>query len=262
MSIRHPVFSVSAFGLVPNPPKASTDFAVARLSARFEVLVILLKPFCILNYVAILVFAAHPDDEVIGAGGTIAKFTREGEEVISIIFSYGEGSDPTKEPESLIQERVKESKKAGGIIGTKDVFFLGLSDLKFTRDASQPATKKKVHDILTKYKPKKLFTHSTDDLHPAHRAVAQMVRAAVTELKLKAEIYSFTISMPLKFVRRDTPRILIDVTKTFDLKLRALKAFKSQRQFLSFYFIPLIRIQAWLAGFKARCKYAEVFYKW
>ena len=76
-----------------------------------------------------LVFAAHPDDEVLGAGGTIAKLSREGEDIISVIFSYGEGSDPLKEPESLIQERVKESKRSLWI------YLQSTSQKRFTRTA-------------------------------------------------------------------------------------------------------------------------------
>ena len=45
----------------------------------------------------ILVFAAHPDDEVLGCGGTIAKCSREGRKVVTVIFSHGEGSDPLKD---------------------------------------------------------------------------------------------------------------------------------------------------------------------
>jgi len=42
----------------------------------------------------ILVFSAHSDDFVIGAGGTIAKYTEEGKKVIAVVFSYGERSHP------------------------------------------------------------------------------------------------------------------------------------------------------------------------
>jgi len=209
-----------------------------------------------------LVFAAHPDDEVLGAGGTIAKLSREGEDIISVIFSYGEGSDPLKEPESLIQERVKESKRAGKILGTKETFFLGLSDSKFVRDASQPSTKKKLMDILAKYKPEKVYTHSIDDPHPAHREAARVVKEVLREMHLRVPAYSFTISLPLKFTKREYPRVFVDITKEFDKKMSALKVFKSQELMLNFYFIPIMRVQAWLAGFKAHCKYAEVFYKW
>ncbi len=210
----------------------------------------------------ILVFAAHPDDEVIGAGGTIAKYAKEGKQIISIVFSYGEGSDPTKEPESLIRERVKESKKAGDIIGTKEVIFLGLSDINFKKDVAQPSTKKKVMDILQRYKPDKIYTHSQDDLHPAHRETGKLVKQVLDELKLRAEVYAFTVSVPIKFVKRDMPRAYTDITKTFPLKLRALQAFKTQKHLLSFYFIPLVRLRAWLDGFKTRTKYAEQFSKW
>lgn len=210
----------------------------------------------------ILVFAAHPDDEVIGAGGTIAKLASQGEQVVSVIFSYGEGSDPTKEPEGLIQERVKESKKAGNILGTKEVIFLGLSDIKFTSDIAQPSTKKKVADILQRYKPDKIYTHNQDDLHPAHRETGKLVKQVLGELKLRADVQAFTISVPIKFVRRDSPRVYVDITKTFPLKLKALQAFRTQKHLLSFYFIPMVRLRAWLDGFKTRTRHAEQFSKW
>ena len=211
---------------------------------------------------AILVFAAHPDDEVLGAGGTIAKLSRESEDIISVIFSYGEGSDPVREPESLIQERVRESKKAGKILNTKETFFLGLSDSKFVSEAGQPSTRKKLQDILNKYQPKKIYIHSIDDPHPAPRETARVVKEVLKEMHMRVQVYSFTISMPLKFTRRDSPRVFVDITKEFDKKMSALRVFKSQELMLKFYFIPLMRVQAWLAGFKAHCKYAEVFYKW
>jgi len=211
---------------------------------------------------AILIFAAHPDDEVLGAGGTIAKYAQAGEHIVSVIFSYGEGSDPTKEPVSLVEERVMESRKAAKLLGIKEVIFLGLSDLKFSDQVGQPATKKKLHDILQKYAPKKIFTHSPDDPHPAHRGVAKLVKEILAQAKIRTEIFSFTISMPIKFTKRDAPRIYVDITKTFPEKLKALKLFKTQKHMLLFYFLPLARAQAWLAGFKARCKYAEIFYKW
>ena len=210
----------------------------------------------------IMVFAAHPDDEVIGAGGTIAKYAREGRQVVSVIFSYGEGSDPASEPENIIQKRVNESKKSAKILGIKETIFLGLSDMKFSKDVAQPSTKKKLSDILQRYKPKMIFTHSADDLHPAHKGVGRVVKEVLDELKLNPKIYAFTVSVPIKFKKRDMPRIYIDVSETFQLKINALKAFKSQKELLSFYFIPLQYFRAWFDGFKARCKYAEVFYKW
>lgn len=210
----------------------------------------------------ILVFATHPDDEVIGCGGTIAKFVKEKRKVVIVIFSHGEGSDPLMDPVIVTRRRIKESKRAANILGVKDIIFLGLSDLKFKYDIKEPLTIKKVKDILIKYKPEVILTHTIDDPHPSHRAVSNLIKTLTKELKLKTNMYTFTISAPFKFVQRKNPRLYIDISDTFKIKEKALRIFKSQKKWISIYFIPLIRLKNWFAGFKAGCKYAEMFYKW
>lgn len=61
-----------------------------------------------------MVFCAHPDDEVLGAGGTIAKYAREGKKVIAVIFSYGESSHPwmkKKIHDKNKSQRINQSRK-------------------------------------------------------------------------------------------------------------------------------------------------------
>jgi len=209
-----------------------------------------------------LVFVAHPDDEVLGCGGTIAKLSKEGEKVIVVIFSHGEGSDPLIDPAILTEKRIKESKRAASVLGVRDIIFLGLSDLKFKKEIKELSTTKKVLDILRKYRPKTIFTHTADDPHPAHRAIANLIRSLTEELKLKTNIYTFMISSPFRLLNRESPRLYIDVSKTHRLKEKALSMFKSQRKWVSIYYAPLIWLRDWFAGFKAGCKFAEVFYKW
>ena len=67
----------------------------------------------------IIVFCAHSDDEVLAAGGTIAKYTKEGKEVIIVIFSYGEASNPIVQDQVIINERIKEADKIGDFLGIK-----------------------------------------------------------------------------------------------------------------------------------------------
>jgi len=211
---------------------------------------------------AVVVFAAHPDDEVLGAGGTIAKYIREGRNVIIVIFSHGEGSDPLLDPAYLTERRIKESKRATHVLGCKNVIFLGLADLQFRKQIDEPSTITKVKDILKKYKPNTIFTHAMDDPHPAHRAVTKLIKKLIKNIKPRPQIYTFMISSPFRFFEREKPRLYIDVTKTFKFKQKALKMFKSQRAWLSIYYKPLILLQNWLAGIKAGYKRAEVFYKW
>ena len=211
----------------------------------------------------ILVFVAHPDDEIIGAGATIAKYTQKGKEVISIIFSYGEGSDPLMKPSLLTSSRIAESKRAGRILGCTNIVFLGLSDLKFIEGLGKPFVGTKVKHLLEEYNPEIIFTHCPDDPHPHHRAVANFVKEIVDTLHIKTKIYTFTISSPIRILHRGRAKLYIDVSSSFDLKKKAIKTFKSQwRSWLAWYYYPLAIIKARIAGLKAGCRYAEVFYKW
>ena len=67
----------------------------------------------------VLVFAAHSDDEVIGCGGTIVKYSKEGKEVITVIFSSGEKSSPWLKKDYIIKNRKEEAKKIGEFMGSR-----------------------------------------------------------------------------------------------------------------------------------------------
>ncbi len=208
----------------------------------------------------IAVFTAHPDDLALGAGGTIAKYAQEGERVIAVVFSYGEGSDPLLDPKQLTEKKFKEVRRAADILGVKDLIFLGLADSKFSEQAKRPETIKKIKELLNKYRPSLIITHAIDDMLPARRDAGIAVKEILKELDFKPRVYTFAISTPLRFKQRRQPRIYIDISNTFSLKKKALEVFKTQRKFLVFY-SPFIYLQNWFAGFKARCHYAEVFYR-
>jgi len=209
----------------------------------------------------ILVCVAHPDDEAIGVGGTIAKYTKKGRDVVSIIFSLGEGSNPLLDPEYLTKTRRSESKKVGKKLGVKDVVFMGLGDVGFLKDIAHPEVKEQFKGYLRKFNPDFLFTHCIDDPHPHHRALANLVKESIKDLKLKTRIYTFTVTNPLRIVHRERPRLYVDVSDTFETKLKALDMFKSQKEYM-FYFKPMLRLLSWYYGFKSGYKYAEVFHLW
>ena len=66
---------------------------------------------------SILFLIAHNDDQLIGAGGTIAKYAKEGKKVVTIIFSFGESSNPLEQDIFTRRTRVKESKQAAKVLG-------------------------------------------------------------------------------------------------------------------------------------------------
>ncbi|RLA93713.1 MAG: PIG-L family deacetylase, partial [Deltaproteobacteria bacterium] len=75
----------------------------------------------------ILIIAPHPDDEVLGCGGTIAKHTKEGDEVYLCIVTKGYTPDWSEE---FIKNRPKEIEKANKILGIKKTYFLDYPTVK------------------------------------------------------------------------------------------------------------------------------------
>lgn len=209
----------------------------------------------------ILVFAAHPDDVTVGLGGTAAKYARQGKQVVSVIFSYGEGADPIKDSTALIKQHITEAKKASKMLGIKETIFLGLSDLTFEKDSEEPSTVKKIADIFERYKPELVFVHKSDDMHPAHKIVSKLVNHAAGKLNIKTTFYAYYVFPPIKPSHGNQPKLYIDISDTFQTKKTVMGVFKTQKMFFSLYQIPTTLIQNWMAGFKARCKYAEIFYK-
>lgn len=207
----------------------------------------------------ILVFCAHPDDEVLGVGATIAKYTKEGKNITTIIFSYGELSHPWLKKEVIIGIRVKESKKAAGIIGSKALFF-GLDEKDAIKEIQTFDSKQRIADLIKKYNPEKIFTHSRDDPHPLHQTVSRAVVEACDHLKYK-DVYVFDIWNPLNLTKRRFPRLYVDVKDTFELKIKALKAFESQKIQMQLPLLWSVYVKAVKGGFESGNKLAEVFYK-
>lgn len=208
----------------------------------------------------IVVFCAHPDDEVIGAGGTIAKYTREKNKVIVIIFSYGEGSHPWLKKRVTVETRVSEAKEAGKILGCKETIFLGLKDASVGKHAEELEIEKKIISLIGKYRPTKIFTHSKDDPWPDHQSVYKIIKKVVEDIDFQGDVYSFDIWNPLRVRERNVPKLVIDISKTFRIKKKALGCFKSQKIAL-FSLLPSVYIKSVITGLNNRVKFGEVFYK-
>ena len=209
----------------------------------------------------VMVFCAHPDDEVIGVGGTIAKYSKQGKEVIAVIFSYGESSHPWMKKKFTIKMRVKESRKAGKLLGCKKTIFLGLKDAFLSKETQNPKVKKMLENLITKYQPKKIFTHSYNDvIYKDHRSVHDTITKLVDKMNYQAEVYTFNIWNLTNIRRRNLPKLIVDITDTFKLKVKALDLFKSQRVSL-IQLMPVVYIRAFKHGFEGNCRWGEKFYK-
>jgi len=208
----------------------------------------------------ILAIAAHNDDHVIGAGGMLTKLAKEGKRVITIICSYGVKSHPHMQEEVIKKLRVDESIKADKLMGGSGVIYLGVRESKFPEDFEKPATKKKILDILKKEKPSLVFTHDLSDAHPDHRAVNHLVMDLVKKKKITCPVYSFDIWSLVKIRNRNEPRMVVDISDTFNTKVKAFLVHESQTAAIAMLMWKMV-LKDWLSGIRYGYHYSEVFYR-
>ena len=208
----------------------------------------------------ILVLCAHPDDEVFGAGATLAKYAKEGRKIVSVIFSSGESANPWLKKEVITEMRKKESRKADEILGISQTIFLDLPDTKVEDSFVKRKLEKKIVKLIKFLKPSKIFTHSIDDPHPDHRAVYNIAMRIADKIKFRGDIFSFDIWNPVKMKHRDMPKMYVDVSGTFKLKISALKVMKSQK-ITMLNLLPTVYFKAIKTGLLHRCRFAERFVK-
>ncbi|PIN72268.1 hypothetical protein COV21_02695 [Candidatus Woesearchaeota archaeon CG10_big_fil_rev_8_21_14_0_10_45_5] len=210
---------------------------------------------------SVLIICAHPDDEIFGAGASIAKYAREGKRIRAVIFSYGEKSHMWLQKKISVGMRVNESKNADKIIGcTESAVFFGLEEGKFPAQIRERGLDQKIREIILAEKPWRIFTHSFDDPHPDHRAVYKEVSEAVKETGIETEILMFEVWNLINLSNRNKPSTYINVSDTFGLKLAALREFRSQ-WLTMFFLLPKLIFSTFMNGLSCECRFAEKFYK-
>lgn len=216
----------------------------------------------------VLVVAAHPDDEVLGCGGTIACHIRKKDKVSVLILGEGvtsreKGRKLTKKIKREIKILKSQALKAHKILGIKKSFFSNLPDNRFDQ---VPLLKiiKKIEAVKRKARPHIIYTHFCQDLNLDHQITYQAVITATRpfpEERVK-ELYSFEIlsstewNYPLTF----SPDVFVDISKTIKLKLKAMNRYKNElRKFPHPRSLKGIELNAGYWGMKVGLGYAEAF---
>ena len=112
----------------------------------------------------VLFICAHPDDEVIGAGGAILHHTTNGDNVNIIFLSDGESSRDFSNIANDIKDRRESSRKACSILGVNNPTFYDFSDNRMD-DYSLLEIVKVIEKEVAHYKPSIIYTHHSGDLN-------------------------------------------------------------------------------------------------
>jgi len=190
-------------------------------------------------------------------GGSIAKYVKDGERVIKIVFSHGEKSIPHLRESVVKRARYEETDIASNFIGIKISKNLGLKDTKLKSEIERPAVTEKIRQMILMYRPDKIYVPSALDPHPDHQAVNSIVLSIVKSLRRHYPVYAFEV---WNVVKETHPRVYIDISPYIDVKMEYIKLFKSQWLYMFSLYLPAL-FRSFYYGRKNNCKYAERFYK-
>jgi N-acetylglucosamine malate deacetylase 1 len=175
----------------------------------------------------VLVIGAHPDDEVLGAGGTIARHVQEGDEVCVLILTDGVTSHHN---ETALQKAA--ARRACRTLGTTDVRFVDLPDQRLDGlpllEVIRP-----ISAVISDLRPSVVYTHHRGDANQDHRAAfaatlvaARPVGDNPVQRLLCYEVASSTEWGPPFAEWAFLPTVYVDISQTLEAKVRALEAYR------------------------------------
>jgi len=198
-----------------------------------------------------MVVTPHPDDAEYGVAGTVARWIGEGKDVVYVVCTNGDKgtSNANMKPEVLARIREEEQTAAARSLGVREVIFLrhpdqGLEDT--------PEFRKELVRLIRIYKPETVATadpYRRYVWHRDHRITGQVTLDAVFPYArdhlsypdlVKEGLHPHMVREILLWGSEDV-NYRIDITKTFHLKLNALRCHKSQVGH-----IPPQEIEEWL----------------
>lgn len=215
----------------------------------------------------VLVIAAHPDDEILGCGGTMARMAKEGYKVFSLILGEGVTSRDDKRDTNKRETELKalkdEIQKANKILGVVDVMTEDLPDNRFDSVPMLDVVKK-IEKVTKEIQPEIIFTHYGKDLNIDHQVTYRAVLTATRPLvgETVKEIYTFEVlsstewNYPLSF----SPNHFYDISDTLDLKVKAMAEYHSElREYPHPRSLKAIELNAQNWGYKVGQGYSEAF---
>jgi len=211
----------------------------------------------------VLVIAPHPDDEVLGVGGTIARHAAEGAEVTVLIATKGY---PPAFDEDLVRRGRQEARCAHQLLGVHDTLFL---DFPAAGLDSVPHSELNagIGGVMARVRPDLLYVPFNGDLHRDHQRVfaSALVAARPGHANTPRAIYAYeTLSETnwnAPFVAPGfAPNVFTDISAHLEKKLAAMRAYASQvKQPPHERSVETLRALATLRGSTVGCAAAEAF---
>jgi len=215
----------------------------------------------------ILVIASHPDDEILGCGGTMHRMISEGADGYTLILGEGITSRDEKRDRELRSEQLgalqTAVRNANDLLGIKQVYTKDYPDNRFD---SIPLLDiiKTIEEIKAIVSPDIVFTQYENDLNIDHQITYRAVLTAMRPMpdEKAKEIYAFETlsSTEWKYPLSFSPDLYFDISASLEIKKKAMAQYTSEiRDFPHPRSLEAIELNAKYWGMRVGLSYAEAF---
>jgi len=184
-----------------------------------------------------LVIAAHPDDEVLGCGGTIVRRVQEGHEVFVAILGEGISSRYERRedaPPEALASLAENARAVGEFLGVTEVSVHDFPDNRFDQVPLLEVIKT-LEGLLNRIMPKEVFTQHGGDLNIDHSVVFRATLAAARPLsgRVIRSLYAYEVPSSTewafsRFAPRFLPNTFVDISQSLGRKISAMAMYESE----------------------------------
>jgi LmbE family N-acetylglucosaminyl deacetylase len=173
----------------------------------------------------VLVIGAHPDDAVLGCGGVIVRYSREGKEVYLCVATRAYTPDWSPE---YVANQMKELENSNRILGVKKTYYLDFPAAKLDT-VPQKVVNDTLWGLVNEVRPQVIYVNDGDDLNADHRLLFESALVATRPVNgYIRRVLSYSTSEWGPIRAPFSPNVYIDITDTFEAKIRALMCFASE----------------------------------
>lgn len=195
----------------------------------------------------LLAIVAHPDDETLGCGGTLALHSEMGKTMKVLCLTCPD------------DERRRELQKAAEVLGIQELAVFNENKLSGENESVT-----RISDVIVSTQPEVIITHLGFDYHREHRLASKLVKEAIEwAAHIATSTEPWRVERLLKMEVNTlipTAHIIVDITEAFNRKMEAIECYPSQlAKFQDGYYQRFSKLKAELRGVQGGCRYAEAF---
>jgi N-acetylglucosamine malate deacetylase 1 len=182
----------------------------------------------------VVVFAAHPDDETLGCGATVAKLAAK-EEVHVVVLGDGiTAREAFQDDRAAVETLYRDAEEAAKVLDVASVSFERLPDLRFDTLPLLDIVWR-VERVIQRLRPTTVYTHHLGDLNRDHQITARAVLTATRPVGdcPVHDVYAFEVPSSTEWTfgalaPAFRPTVFVDVTDTIETKVRAMGCYRSE----------------------------------